>query len=151
VIVRDETGVLFSTDQGCAKRRGDRHASIISSGKACRSPSRAADQIQAGTKSHARAHQRREFCSMIAVSAPQAAMRSAEKCDELATFHSITSSARTSRDEGTVILRVFAVLRLTDKSILVGNSTGRSPGRAPCRILSTKEADRRQHHSRSTP
>src|SRR6516164_11680319 len=65
--------------------------------------------------------------------------------------YSITSSARTSRDEGTVMLRAFAVLRLTDRSILVGNSTGRSPGRAPCRILSTKEADRRQHHSRSTP
>jgi hypothetical protein len=67
---------------------------------------------------------------------------SAEKCDERATFHSITSSARTSRDEGTVIPRVFAVLRLTDKSILVGNSTGRSPGRAPCRILSTKEGSK---------
>jgi hypothetical protein len=52
--------------------------------------------------------------------------------------YSITSSARTSRDDGTVRPRALAVLRLIDSSILVGNSTGRSPGRAPCRILSTK-------------
>jgi hypothetical protein len=60
-----------------------------------------------------------------------------------AACYSITSSARTSRDDGTVMPRALAVLRLTDRIILVGNSTGRSPGRAPWRILSTKEAERR--------
>ena len=38
---------------------------------------------------------------------------------------------------GMVRLRALAVLRLITSSILVGNSTGRSPGLAPFKILST--------------
>src|SRR4249920_3166729 len=52
--------------------------------------------------------------------------------------HSITSSARPSSVGGTVRLSALAVLRLIARNILVGNSTGRSPGAAPRRILSTK-------------
>jgi hypothetical protein len=50
----------------------------------------------------------------------------------------ITSSAVASSDVGTAMPSVLAVLRLIDNTILVGNSTGSSPGGVPCRILSTK-------------
>jgi hypothetical protein len=49
----------------------------------------------------------------------------------------ITSSARRSNDGGIVSPRTFAVLRLMTSSNFVGCSTGRSPGFAPFRILST--------------
>jgi hypothetical protein len=55
-----------------------------------------------------------------------------------AARYSITSSARTSRDEGTVMPSAFAVLILIASNNLLGNSTGKSPGAVPCRILSTK-------------
>ncbi len=56
---------------------------------------------------------------------------------EVANNHSITSSARPSSDRGIVRPRALAVLRLITSSNLVGCSTGRSPGLAPLRILST--------------
>jgi len=52
--------------------------------------------------------------------------------------YSITSSARPNSVGGIVIPSAFAVLRLIDNIILVGNSTGSSPGGVPCRILSAK-------------
>src|SRR5262249_18759731 len=67
----------------------------------------------------------------------------AEQRDELASPHSITSSARASSVGGTSIPSVFAVLRLITSSNLVGCSTGRSAGLAPFRILSTYAALRR--------
>jgi hypothetical protein len=45
--------------------------------------------------------------------------RAAEQRDELATFHSITSSARPSSESGTVRPSALAVLRLMISSILV--------------------------------
>src|SRR5262249_14844402 len=51
--------------------------------------------------------------------------------------YSITSSARLSSDCGTVRPRVFAVFWLITNSYLVGLSTARSAGLAPCSILST--------------
>ena len=60
--------------------------------------------------------------------------RAAEKRDELASFHSITSSARASNDEGTSTPNVFAVLRLITSSNLVDCTTGRSAGLVPLRI-----------------
>src|SRR5712664_1492834 len=51
--------------------------------------------------------------------------------------YSITSSARASNVGGTVRPSAFAVLRLTTISNLVANSTGRSAGLAPLRILTT--------------
>jgi hypothetical protein len=72
--------------------------------------------------------------------------RAADKRDEIAALHlrthSITSSARASSMAGTSRPRAFAVLRLTARTILVGNSSGRSPGAMPRRILSTKNAQR---------
>jgi len=53
------------------------------------------------------------------------------------TAHSITWSACSSSDCATVSLSALAVLRLMTSSYLVGCSTGRSPGLAPLRILST--------------
>src|SRR5262245_54247176 len=61
----------------------------------------------------------------------------AEQRDELAAHHSITSSARARSVGGTSIPSALAVVRLMTKSNLVGCSTGRSPGFAPCRTLST--------------
>src|SRR5262249_45965513 len=61
----------------------------------------------------------------------------AEKRDELAPVHSITSSARASTVCGTSKPRTFAVIKFTARSILVGCSTGSSLGFAPRRILST--------------
>jgi hypothetical protein len=57
---------------------------------------------------------------------------------EVSSIHSITSSARARSPAGTVTPRAFAVLRLTANHNLVGNSMGKSPGRTPLRILSTK-------------
>ena len=64
---------------------------------------------------------------------------------------SITSWAVTSSEFGTVRPSAFAVLRLITSSSLVGNSTGRSPGRAPLRIVSVKTARRRALAARLTP
>lgn len=52
--------------------------------------------------------------------------------------YSNTSSASPNSFGGMVISSAFAVLRLIDNIILVGNSTGSSPGGVPRRILSTK-------------
>jgi hypothetical protein len=51
--------------------------------------------------------------------------------------HWMTSSARPSTDCGIVSPSALAVLTLMTSSNLVGCSTGRSPGLAPLRILST--------------
>src|SRR5262249_32788987 len=51
--------------------------------------------------------------------------------------HSITSSARASRVGGMSMPSAVAVLRLTARSNFAGDSTGKSPGLVPCRILCT--------------
>src|SRR5262249_43556379 len=63
--------------------------------------------------------------------------RTAEQRDELAFFHSITSSARASKVGGTSRPSDFAVLRLMTSSYLVGACTGRSAGFSPRRMRST--------------
>src|SRR5262249_46000533 len=63
--------------------------------------------------------------------------RAAEERDDLAAFHSITSSARSRIDGGTARPSAFAVLRFTTISNFVGNCTGRSPGFSPRRMRST--------------
>jgi hypothetical protein len=70
--------------------------------------------------------------------------RATEQRDELAPFHSINRSARTSNDGGTFRPSAFAVLRLITNSNFVGFSTGKSPGLAPLKILSIKAASRRK-------
>src|SRR5216683_2459045 len=57
--------------------------------------------------------------------------------------YSITSSARASNDGENSRPITFATLRFTTRSNSVGCSTGRSMGFAPCRILSTYSAARR--------
>src|SRR5262245_19500372 len=61
--------------------------------------------------------------------------RAAEKRDELATPHSITSSASAKSLSGTVRLSAFAVLRLMMISNLVDCNTGRLAGFSPLRTL----------------
>src|SRR5262249_33957742 len=63
--------------------------------------------------------------------------RTAEQRDELAARHSITSSASESRLSEILIPSVFAVLRLSTISYLVGFCTGRSAGFSPLRMRST--------------
>src|SRR5262249_3595585 len=63
--------------------------------------------------------------------------RTAEKSDELAASHSITSSARASSVGGISRPSAFAVLRLITSSSLVGFCTGRSAGFSPLRMRST--------------
>src|SRR5262249_8298602 len=58
----------------------------------------------------------------------------AEKSDELASPHSITSSARAISDAGTLRPSVRAVFRLMTSSNFVGCSTGRSDGLSPLRM-----------------
>src|SRR5215471_1256136 len=65
--------------------------------------------------------------------------------------HSITSSARASTFDGTVIPSALAVVRLITSSNLVGCSTGMSPGFVPRRILSTKSAVRRNRAGKLAP
>src|SRR5262245_12516521 len=63
--------------------------------------------------------------------------RTAEQRDELASLHSITSSARNRIDVGTSRPIALAVLTLTVSSNLVGACTGRSAGFSPLRMRST--------------
>src|SRR5262245_16608584 len=63
--------------------------------------------------------------------------RAAEQRDEIATLHSITSSARASTDEGISMPSALAVLRLITNSYLVGACTGSSAGFSPLRMRST--------------
>src|SRR5262249_50092239 len=65
--------------------------------------------------------------------------------------YSISSSALVSSEGGISSPSAFAVLRLTISSNLVGCSTGRSPGLAPFKILSTYVATRRQLSSTLGP
>src|SRR5262249_21965670 len=62
--------------------------------------------------------------------------RTAEKRDERAALHSITSSARCWRIQGTSRPSVLAVLRLITSSNLTGAWTGSSLGCAPLRMRS---------------
>src|SRR5262245_35731359 len=66
--------------------------------------------------------------------------RAAEQRDELAPFHSITSSAMASRLGGTSRPRALAVLRLMASSNRVGCCTGSSAGLAPLSTRSTYTA-----------
>src|SRR5262245_9635701 len=63
--------------------------------------------------------------------------RAANESDELASPHSITSSARTRRPVGTVMPSVSAVFKLMVRSNFVACSTGRSPGLSPLRMRPT--------------
>jgi len=58
----------------------------------------------------------------------------ADKRDELAALHSITSSARASSVFGTVRPSVLAVCRLMTSSNFVGRRIGRSAGFSPLRM-----------------
>src|SRR5262249_61861680 len=60
--------------------------------------------------------------------------RAAEQRDELAPFHSITSSAMASSPGGKLRLNALAVLRLITNSTLVACWTGSSAGFSPLRI-----------------
>src|SRR5262249_22308186 len=61
--------------------------------------------------------------------------RAAEQRDELASFHSITSSASCWRCKGTSRPSALAVCRLMTNSNLVDCRTGRSAGFVPLRML----------------
>src|SRR5262249_43281263 len=63
--------------------------------------------------------------------------RAAEQRDELASPHSIPSSARTRSVGGTSKASALAVFKLRTVSYLVGACTGRSAGLAPRRMRST--------------
>src|SRR5262245_65199567 len=63
--------------------------------------------------------------------------RAANQRHELATLHSITSSARASSMDGTSRPSALAVLRLITSLYLVGACTGRSAGFSPLRMRST--------------
>src|SRR5262249_40077629 len=54
--------------------------------------------------------------------------RAAEQRDEVAPFHSMTSSARARNEDGTSSPSALAVLRLITSLNLVGACIGRSPG-----------------------
>src|SRR5262249_7759391 len=75
----------------------------------------------------------------------------AEKRHELAALHSITSSARCCRNQGTSTPRALAVLRLITSSNFVGSSTGKSEGFVPCKILCMRTALRRKISGTSAP
>src|SRR5262249_19337138 len=68
--------------------------------------------------------------------------RAAEKRDEVAALHSITSSARASSVGGTSRPSALAVLRLITSSYLVGACTGRSTTLPPRKMRSTYVAAR---------
>ena len=65
------------------------------------------------------------------------ARRATEQGDEVASPHSITSSARASTVAGTSMPSALAVFMLITSSYLVGAWTGRSAGFSPLRMRST--------------
>src|SRR5215510_8020631 len=70
--------------------------------------------------------------------------RAAEQRDEVAALHhSITSSARKSKDSEIVNPNALAVLRLMTSSNLTGRWIGKSAGPVPLIIWSAKPAKRR--------
>src|SRR5207302_1493725 len=77
--------------------------------------------------------------------------RAAEQREERAPFHSITSSARCCRNQGTSRPSALALLRLITSSNFVGCSTGISAGFPPCKILTTNAAARRKESGPSAP
>src|SRR5205823_10567101 len=77
--------------------------------------------------------------------------RAAEKRDELAAYHSITSSARKRIEVGSSMPMALAVLRLTVNSNRLGCSIGMSPTLAPLRILATCVAACRCMATKSAP
>src|SRR5215475_3534975 len=77
--------------------------------------------------------------------------RAAEQRDEIAAFHSITSSASSRKESEIVRPSALAVLRFTLSSNFVGACVGRSAGFAPFRIRSTYEAERRKMSAVSGP
>src|SRR5262249_17844666 len=77
--------------------------------------------------------------------------RAAEQRDELASSHSITSSAMARTPGAMVRPRGLAVLRLMTNSNLVDCSTGRSAGFMPRSILSAYSAARRYIVKKFTP
>jgi hypothetical protein len=58
----------------------------------------------------------------------------AEECDQLASIHSITSSARASSNGGISSLIALVVFRLMTNSNRVASYTGRSAGFSPLRM-----------------
>jgi len=72
-----------------------------------------------------------------ATTAYQQGARAEGKNKFAAAVHSITLSARSRIESGILMPSAFAALRLMNSSNVVGCSTGRSPGFAPLRILST--------------
>src|SRR5499426_1305984 len=77
--------------------------------------------------------------------------RAAEQRDEFAAFHSITSSARCCKNQGTSRPSALAVLRLITSSNFEGCTTGISAGFPPCKILTTNAAARRKESGPSAP
>src|SRR5262249_2662438 len=77
--------------------------------------------------------------------------RAADERDELATLHSITSSARVRSMGGTARPMAFAAFKLITSSSCVGNSIGSSAGVAPLKILSMYTATRRAFARRLMP
>src|ERR1700730_12720499 len=77
--------------------------------------------------------------------------RTADKGDELASPHSITSSATSRMSRLIVSPTALAAFRLMTSSNVVGRSTGKSAGLAPLSILSTYVALRRNRSSRFAP
>ncbi len=73
---------------------------------------------------------------------PQKRTFTSAQCQPRTSPHSITSSARTRTEGGIFKPSALAAWLLTTNSSLVGNSTGRSPGLAPLRILLTYAAAR---------
>src|SRR5262245_5207937 len=65
---------------------------------------------------------------------PRRGRRAAEQRDELAAFHSITSSARPSSQSGNVTPSALAALRLMTSSTFADCWTGRSAGISPLRM-----------------
>src|SRR6516165_6364464 len=63
--------------------------------------------------------------------------RGPEKRNELASPHSITSSASSKNDSRTERPSALAVLRLITNSYLIGDCAGKLPGDSPLRMRST--------------
>src|SRR5205823_2391506 len=93
----------------------------------------------------------RQFARLLRARRERPRHRRANQRDELAPFHSITSSARTSSAVGTSRPSVLAVLRFRNSSTFVPCWTGSSPGFSPLRTRPAYTPARRYESARLPP
>src|SRR5262245_658144 len=117
-----------------ARRRSDRHVLALDIAGVSEALAESAQQVPDRVRRlRVKKTDRRHHCLLCARRERRRGRRAAEQRDELAAFHSITSSASASSLSGIWRPSALAVLRLMTSSSLFTCSTGKSAGLTPLR------------------